>query len=135
GLTLEQQTAMIALSDPTDRRSTRARLKDLGISQAKYSAWLKDPLFMEVYAQHAEDNFAAAVPMALNRMISNADNGDSRSIEKVLEITGRYNPAQQQMQDARVVVLSVIDAVNRHVLDSGVREAILTDIHSATLGF
>lgn len=135
GLTLEQQTAMHVLTDPTDRRSTKVRLKELGISQAKYTAWLKDPVFMEVYNQRTEDNLAQAVPMALNRLIANADNSNDRAIEKVLEITGRYNPSQQQMQDARTVVLTVIDAVKKHVPDLDVRKAIMSDIHEATLVF
>lgn len=135
GLNIEQQTALMVLADPTDRRTTKAKLRDMGVSSAKYTAWQQDPLFMEVYRKRVEDNFSAAVPMAMNRMITNADGGDTRSIEKILEISGRYNPAQQQMQDAKAVVLTVIDAVQRHVPDVEVREAILSDIHSATLGF
>lgn len=128
GLSMEQQTILLKLSDPFDRRGLGSKLKDLGVPMAKFQAWLKQPLFFELYNQHTKANYEEALPAIRQRLIGNAEAGDQRAIELVFAMTGEWNPNQQHLEDARTIVLKVVEAIIRHVKDAKTREAILSDV-------
>lgn len=92
GLTSEQLYALQILQDPTDQRTTSAKLSAVGIPIGKYRAWMRNPVFSAAMTQQAEQNLGDSVQMALNRLVANAEAGDQRAIEKILEISGRWNP-------------------------------------------
>lgn len=135
GLSEEQQFALLMLTDPTDSRTTKAKLRELGIPMARYQAWQNHPLFMESYRRRAEAGLRDAVPMVLTRMIGRADAGDLRAMEKVLEITGRWNPAQMQIEDAKTVIMTVMESVVKNVTNADERRAILSDVEAQVVGF
>jgi hypothetical protein len=135
GLSLEQSMALLKLTDPTDRRTTNVKLKELGIPMARFQAWMKQKLFAESYRARSEDNLKDAIPMALNRLIGNAEAGDQKALEKILEMTGRWNPNERQVEDARTVVLKVIESVIKRVTDPEVRRAILGDVQAEVMSF
>lgn len=124
GLTLEQTFALLKLTDWTDRRSTTIKLKELGIPMARHQAWMKQPLYAESYRERTEAHFKDAVPMAMNRLMGNAEAGDFQSIKLILEATGRWNPNQNAVEDARIVVQALAEAVIAEVKDPEVRRAI-----------
>lgn len=130
GLSIEQSTLLLKLTDFTDRRTLGVKLKELGIPMARYQAWMQQPLFKATYLKRTEESFKDAVPLALNRLIMNADGGDQRAIDKILEITGRWNPNQQQVEDVKRVVVGLVEAVIRHVTDAETRKAIMDDVYS-----
>ena len=131
GISPEQARAIQLLSDPTDRRTLNVKLRQLGISMPKYQNWMRQPLFAELLSKRSEQNLGDAVHVAMNRLIGNADAGDQRAIEKVLEISGRYNPQQQELVNARQVVLVLVEAVLKHVPDKEAKDAILAEVESA----
>lgn len=135
GLSIQQNMVLLKLSDPTDRRATGTKLKALGIPYPTYQAWMRQELFATSLRQMSENTLKDAIPAALTKLAGNMEAGDQRAIEKVLEISGRYNPAQQQLEDAKAVVLRVIESVIRHVQDPDIRRAILSDIESESIGF
>lgn len=128
GLSEEQSMAILLLSDPTDRRTTSTKLRQLGISMPKYQAWMRQPLFSQTLRQRAEQNIGDAIPVALNRLIGNAEAGDQRAIEKLLEVSGRHNPAQTEIANAREVVLRLVEIILSRVHDQPTRNAILQDL-------
>lgn len=128
GLSMEQQTVLLKLSDPFDRRGLASKLKDLGVPMPRFQAWLKQPLFSELYNQHTKANYEEALPAIRQRLIGNAEAGDQRAIELVFAMTGEWNPQQQHLEDARTIVLKVVEAIIRHVKDVKTREAILSDV-------
>lgn len=117
GLSQEQLYALAILQDFTDRRSTKAKLEQVGISLSKYRAWMRDPSFARAMSEQAEQNLGDATQMALNKLVANAESGDQRAIEKILEITGRYNPQQQEIQNARTVVLTMMEVIQEELGD------------------
>lgn len=135
GLSLEQNAVLTLLSDPTDRRSTGVKLKEMGVPMARFKAWMRTPLFSDTLRQLSENNLKDAVPVMLDRLVGNIESGDLQSIKLGLEMSGRYNPAQQQVQDARIVVMRVVESVIRHVKDPEIRQAILSDVQSESIGF
>lgn len=128
GLTMEQQTALLKLSDPFDKRALSTKLKELGIPMPRFQAWLKQPLFFQIYNKYSQDAYREALPALRNRLISNAESGDYKSLELVFAITNEWNPAQQSLEDARIVIMKIVEAITTHVKDPDVRKAILTDI-------
>lgn len=128
GLTSEQMMALKILQNPADGRSTQAKLATVGISMARYRAWMRNPLFKQLMSEQAELNLGDAEQMALNRIISNAEAGDQKAAEKILEMTGRWNPQAQEVQNAKQVVLTVIEAVQKHVTDKDVLRSIMSEI-------
>lgn len=134
GLTEEQSMAILLLSDPTDRRTTSTKLKQLGISMPKYQAWMRQPLFSQTLRQRSEQNLGDAIPVALNRLVGNAEAGDQRAIEKLLEVTGRYNPAQVELQNARMVVLRLVEIILARVTDQQMRNDIMNDLTATMQG-
>ena len=131
GISPEQAMAIQLLSDPTDRRTLNTKLRQLGISMPKYQNWMRQPLFAELLSKRSEDNLQDAIPVAMNRLIGNADAGDMRAIEKVLEISGRWNPQQQEINSARQVVLVLVEAVLKHVPSQEAKDAILAELDAA----
>ena len=135
GLSMEQNAALFALSDPTDRRSTSVKMRDLGIPYHRLSAWMRHPLFAQTRTQMAENNLRDAVPMVIDKLIGNAEASDQRAIELVLKMTGRWNPDQMQLDDAKTVVLKVVESVIRNVSDAKIRAAILADVQAEVVSF
>ena len=135
GLSMEQNAALLALSDPTDRRSTTIKMRDLGIPYHRLSAWMRHPLFAQTRNQMAENNLRDAVPMVIDKLIGNAEASDQRAIELILKITGRWNPDQMQLDDAKTVVHKVMESVIRNVTDAKIRAAILADVQAEVVSY
>ena len=130
GLSEEQGLAILHLSNP-DGKTVQSKLKQLGISMAKHQAWMRQPLYADTLRQRSEQNLGDSVSTALNGLVANADKGDQRAIEKLLEISGRYNPAQIEQENARQVVLLIVEAVLKHVSSKDEKDAILSEVENA----
>lgn len=133
GLSLEQQSVLLKLQDYTDRRSLGVKLQELGVPMARYQAWLKHPLFRKAMNDAAEAVLSEAVAPALMALSGKAAAGEDRAIEKVLEISGRWNPNAQSVEDARVVVMTLVEAIIKYVPDPEVRAKIMSEV-SLTAG-
>lgn len=131
GLTLEQQSVLLKLQDFTDRRSLGSKLKELGVPMARYQAWLKHPLFRQAVNNNAEMVLQEAIAPALTQLAGKAAAGEDRAIDKVLEISGRWNPNAQAAEDAKVVVMTLLEAIIKHVPDPDVRKAIMSEVSLA----
>lgn len=128
GLTGEQLYALTILQDPTDRRTTRAKLEAVGIPIGKYRAWMRNPIFASAMNSQAEQNLGDAVQMALNKLVANAEAGDQRAIEKILEISGRHNPQQQEIQNAKTVVLTFMEVIQSEIQDKELLARIMSKV-------
>lgn len=128
GLTAEQLYAIQILQDPSDRRTIKARLEAVGISIGKYRAWMRNPLFASAMNSQAEQNLGDSVNVSINRLIAAADAGEPWAINKVLEMTGRWNPQQQEVQNARTVVLMMMEVIQSKIQDKVLLESILTEV-------
>lgn len=130
-----QVMALMKLTDPSDRRTERAKLRDLGVSWPRYQGWLKNPVFVKEKRRRTEDTFADVQDAALIKLRGNVEAGDQRAIEFALEVTGRYNRQNIAVQDARVVVQTIVEAVIAEVKDPEVRDAILARARASITGF
>jgi hypothetical protein len=131
GLSLEQQSVLLKLQDFSDRRSIGVKLKEMGVPMTRYQAWLRQPLFRKAVNDAAETVLQEAVAPALLALSGKAAAGEDRAIEKLLEISGRWNPNAAAAQDAKVVVMTLLEAVIKHVKDPEVKKAIMSEVSLA----
>lgn len=134
GLTAQQLNVLLALDDPSDRRSIGAKLAALGVPMARYKAWLKNPNFTAERDRQTKENWDAMLPELRNTVMSEALAGNTKMMELWLAKTGEYNPANEATQDAMQIVQVVVDAVVSRVKDVEVRRAILADVEAAIVG-
>jgi hypothetical protein len=128
GLTTEQQMVLLKLSDPFDKRSLTAKLKDMGIPMPKFQNWQKNPLFSEVLEAQSVAMYKDALPAIRSRLVSEAESGKQWAAEMVLAKTGEWNPRQAELENAQQVVLAMVEAIVKHVADPNIRAAIAADV-------
>ena len=135
GLSMEQQMVLLKLNDFTDRRATSTKLKEMGVPMARYQAWLGHSLFVQAGNQMAERTLENSNAMLVNKVLGAADAGDTRMIELALKMTGRWNPDNLALEDAKAVVLKMVESVMQHVRDPKIREAILSDMRAQAVSY
>lgn len=113
-LTPEQDAALMILTDTTSRLNWNRRLEKAGVSPAKLAAWRKNPAFQRALTGTAEQ-ITANYDVALIELGRKVGEGDQRAIEKSLEISGRFNPAQQSTVDALVIINKVMESLSKHL--------------------
>ena len=108
-LTQEQLACISVLTDYTDRRGVTSKLKALGISSSVYRGWLKQWPFNDAIRRIAAQGLSEAVPMAETALAEKAANGNINALKYLFEVTGRYNPQQQQAIDAQELIAIMVD--------------------------
>lgn len=109
-LTQEQISAISLLTNYSDPRSPRMKLKSLGIPWVRYTAWMKQQAFNEAIRSVAGKALEESIPLAEVKIAEKAAEGDIKYIKFLFEITGRHNPAQQQLVDVQALMNVMIDA-------------------------
>lgn len=112
-MTDEQLTCIALLTDITDRRSPKAKLKALNIPYAKYAGWLKQKPFNDAMRSIASKGLEEAIPLAEVALARAASEGDLSATKFFFEVTGRYNPMQQQAIDSQALVAVMVDAAQK----------------------
>lgn len=124
-LTEEQLTVANVLLDMTDTRSAKKKLQDLGVSTAKYQAFLKDPGFQNYIRARAENALGDNQHEAHLALIDRVRSGDMGAIKYFNELTGRYVPARgDEAMNVTMVLIRVLEIIQRFVSDAKVQEAI-----------
>lgn len=109
-LTSEQISALSLLTNTMDKRTPRGKLQALGIPYSKYVGWLKQKPFNDAIRGIAGKGLEEAIPLAEVALAQSAQDGDLQSIKFLMEVTGRYNPAQKEAIDAQALIAVMVDA-------------------------
>jgi hypothetical protein len=113
GLSEQQIAALTVLSNPGDRRSVTSKLQDVGVSYATFQNWMKGPLFSRLYKDRIETLLGDSVPTAIMAVVGNVEAGDQRAAEFVLKMTGRFDPSALEQNNARIVVLRLLELIQQ----------------------
>lgn len=113
-LTPQQDAALMILTDIGSRKSWGARLKDAGINQSIYMAWMKNPTFAR-RMQGISEAITANSSIALVELGRKVGEGDLSSIKLQLEISGRHNPAAQTQIDLILTMNRILDILTTHL--------------------
>lgn len=114
GLTEQQATALVLLSNPEDRRTVASKLRDIGVTYGTFQNWMRSPLFSRLYKERLENLLGDIVPSAIMTVAANVEAGDQRAAEFALKMTGRYDPAALEQNNARVVVLRLLELIQQY---------------------
>lgn len=133
-LTELQLAAANVMLDLRDNRSQKKKLQDFGIPTQKWEAWLRDPAFQAYLRQRAENILGDNLHESHLALVDRVRSGDINAIKYFNEITGRYTPRSDNQIDVNVVLLRVLEAIQRHVKDPHTLEAIGNDLSALTDG-
>lgn len=133
-LSYEQNTVLTLLADPS-AGTLPSVLKRAGVPRPRFEAWMRQPAFARARKEIAEKALANSQAMLVEGVVRKAEVGDLNAIKLGLAMTGRYDPDTKKVQDARQVVLVIVESVIRHVADPDVRAAILADVQASAVGF
>lgn len=116
-LSAEQLAAANLLLDFSDHRSQAAKLRSLGIPTTKYQNWLRIPAFQEYITYRAEYLLNNSTHEAHTALLKNVQRGNQKAIEFLYEITGRYSRTSQSTQDLALLMVRLVEVIQRHVKD------------------
>jgi hypothetical protein len=127
-LTPEQEFAVGIITDPSRRGDMASKLKAAGISFSQYRAWMKQPHFKDFISKVGEDMLGEHIQDVHTSVVNRATNGDINAAKLVYELTGRYDPAKQQVIDLQAIISLLLEVITRHVRDPIVLGDISRDV-------
>lgn len=133
-LTPKQLAVANSILNLADRRSNRKKLEDFGVSSAQFGNWKKSAKFNAYLRERSEESLGNAVSDVHMALIDSASSGDVSAMKLFYEITGRHTSGSQQITNVKTMLIQVIEAVQRHVKDPAVLQAIAADIQLSSGG-
>lgn len=115
-LTSQQDAALMILTDIGGTKTWAQKLKEAGITQAIFTAWLKNPTFNRRWQTLSED-IVNNHNTALVQLGQKAGEGDMRAIELQLAVAGRYSANQQAAVDIMAFMNRIQEILSRHLVD------------------
>lgn len=112
----EQAQVLALVLEPT-KESFQAKLRRAGINAATWMAWLNEPMFSEAVRVSSENMLGASQAAVHASVVSGASAGNVQAQRLYYELTGRHDPAKQQMQDLNNVVRLLLEVITRHITD------------------
>lgn len=125
----DRQVAAIGLmTNFNNLESLQARLASIGVTEEELNGWYQNPLFKNALRDRADtvlDNVSTDATVELARAIKK---GDFRAIKFYFEITGQAQ--SKESVDIKRAMQILIEAVQKHVKDEAVLEAIGAEVQS-----
>lgn len=118
GLTAEQLLLMQILTNPTDKRDLKAKLKQAGVTYLQYRAWMRQEVFASYMMRTAEGMLTDHIPDFNTVLTQKALAGDLNALRYANELSGRHDPNRQQVLDLQVIVSRLLDIITRNVTDT-----------------
>lgn len=116
-LTQKQMAAVAVMLNLVDRRSDEKKLRDIGVSTEEWSAWMQNVTFTEYIRERTEVLVANSVHEAHMGLMRGVRQGNTASIKLYYELTGRYNPNEENNVNIRLLLGQVLEAIQKHVRD------------------
>lgn len=116
-LSEEQLVTANIMLDLRDNRSQKNKLKDCGVSTAKWEGWLRDPAFQSYIRGRAESLLGDNLHESHLALLDRVRSGDMVAIKYFNEITGRYVPNANDKADVNAVLMLVLEVIQREVRD------------------
>lgn len=116
-LTQRQLAAASVMLNLTDRRSDEKKLRDIGVSTEEFSTWMQSSTFAEYMRLRSEQMINNSVHEAHMGLMRGVRQGNTASIKLYYEMTGRYNPNEENNVNIRLLIGKVLEAIQKHVRD------------------
>lgn len=127
-LTQRQMAAASLMLNPKDRRSDEKKLRDLGIATEEWNNWIQNKTFAEYLRERSEVLVNNSMHEAHLGLMRGVVQGNTASIKLYYEMTGRYNPQEEQNINIRLLIGQVLEAIQKHVRDPGTLNSIAIEM-------
>lgn len=127
-LTALQVAAISLITNFSDRRSIPVKMAAIGVTEEQINGWYCDPVFQRELASRADASLNYSFPEVQANLIRQIQKGNFQATKFYYEITGRATTPEQQNLKQTVQIL--IEAVQKHVKDPAVLEAIASEVQS-----
>jgi hypothetical protein len=127
-LTPRQMAAAAVMMNLADRRSNEKKLRDLGISTEEWANWLQNNQFSEYLRERSEVMISNSVHEAHLGLMRGVQQGNTASIKLYYELTGRYNPNEENQVNIRLVIGKVLEAIQKHIRDPETLNALAVEM-------
>lgn len=114
-ITQRQMAAAAVMLNLTDRRSDEKKLRDIGVSTEEYTNWVQNNVFAEYLRQRSEQMITNSVHEAHMGLMRGVRQGNTASIKLYYELSGRYNPNEENNVNVRLLIGKVLEAIQKHV--------------------
>lgn len=122
-LSAEQLAALAIYMDTSAAASHSMKLKAMGVTDAKWRGWMKQPAFAQRLSDVAGSLLREAIPVAMQRISEGVDKGDKWAIEMSMEITGVHD-RRGDTSDTRRILMDVFTVLDEMVDDPAILTAI-----------
>lgn len=127
-LTDRQIAAITILTNFSDLRPPVARLSAIGVSEEELNGWYANPHFKQELTKRADDILHNIYPEAQTELARMIKKGNFNALKFYYEITGRaQSPEAVNLKQAMQIL---VEAVQKHVKDPEVLEAIAAEVQS-----
>lgn len=126
-LSSEQVAAVSLITNIADTRPTAAKLAGIGVTAEEYNGWLSNPTFKQELTNRADEILDNVYPEAQAALAKKVKNGDVNALKFYYEITGRASSPESI--NLKLTVVKLIEAVQKHVKDPAVLQAIASEIN------
>lgn len=127
-LTDKQVAAVSLVTNFSDTRPTAAKLAAIGVTPEEYNGWLSNPTFKNELTVRADDILDNVYPEAQAALAKKVKSGDINALKFYYEITGRAQ--SPETVNMKLTMVRLIEAVQKHVKDPKVLEAIANEINA-----
>lgn len=127
-LTERQIAAVAVLTNFSDPRNPVARIAELGIGELELQGWYSNPAFTNYLKTRAEDVFENVSPVATVELARLIQKGNFPAIKFYYEITGQAQ--SQETIDVKKALQVIIEAVQKHVKDPELLQAIANEVQA-----
>ena len=123
-----EQAQVLAMVLEPGRESFQQKLRKAGINAATWMNWLKEPMFAEAVKTSAEHMLETSMAAVHASVVNSASSGNVQAQRLFYEMTGRHDPAKQQMLDLKNMVGLLLEVLTRHVTDAVVLKKVTDDL-------
>lgn len=130
-LTDRQMAAVAAMLNYTDKRTDEKKLRDIGISTREWHGWLLDDDFAGYVTSRSEKLLANSQHEAHLGLIKGIRTGNIAHVKLYNEMTGRYNPEQENNFNVRLLLGRFVEILQKHIQDPALLNVIALEITNA----
>lgn len=127
GLSKDQIAAIVTVVNFEDNRTRAQKLRELGISTTKWAGWMKSKEFVEFLQEMTATNLKNSLHVANEGMLKAMDRGDVNAIKFFYELTERHGGSIGAIENVRLLISKILEAVQFHIKDPLVISAIGAD--------
>lgn len=134
GLTAEQMGLLTILSNPSDGKDLRGKLRLAQIPWSKYQLWLKEKEFRRAHDKLLGESLKAMMPIAEQQLAAKIAGGDINAIKFGMEVTGRHNPNGQKQLESEALLGILLEVIEEEIKDMGVLQRIAAKVQLRGVG-